>query len=732
MTRTPLTALTLLLSLLPRPGASQTLSLDGAWQTHDANPPFSTPETLRQQGEAWRTLRVPANWYSQGVDHQGALWYQREFTLPPLAPDRMATLIFNGVDYRADVWLNQRYLGAHQGYFQRFALDAAPALRRHNRLLVRVDSPFETPGRVWPLHKQSIKGILTQHDTRPGGAWSAQGQDANSGGIWQPVSLKISRRAAIDNLLLTPTFSADGQQASLALRLDYRAQETLPATLTLQMTPYNFVGRTYRLTLPLTLRRDGEVEAQLPLPRVVRWWPDGYGYPALYHVRVALRDAQGVMDSTSQITGIRQFSQNAQTKAWYINGKRIFLRGTNYIASPWLGQVSAADYRRDLLMMKRANVNTVRVHAHVAGQALYRQADELGMMLWQDMPLQWGYDDSAAFAAEAARQATTLVRQFGSHPSIIIWAGQNEPPFNAPWMKDLFADWRPDLNRNLAQRVAEALGQDRSRGLHPWSKVDEHFWQGWYFGKVTDVLKPAYSAIITEFGAQALPSLPTLQTIIPPADRWPASEDGRDPAWRVWMYHDFQPGNAFGLAGLHRGRDLADFITRTQQNQAHIIQLAAESYRRQRFQPVTTLMQFMFSESWPSINWAVVDYTRQPKPGYFALQRAFQPILPSIEPITLQWHPGQPGQIALWAINDTWRAHPDSRLVWQLRQGGIVLNQGALTFALPADSGQRLRQLTVTPRDGQDMWLYATLYDAQGEPLGKNSYRIEVQAPTPR
>lgn len=337
MTRTPITALTLLLSLLPRPGASQTLSLDGAWQTHDANPPSARPRPCASRAKPGGRCGFPPIGTAR-IDHQGALWYQREFTLPPLAPDRMATLIFNGVDYRADVWLNQRYLGAHQGYFQRFALDAAPALRRHNRLLVRVDSPFETPGRAWPLHKQSIKGILTQHDTRPGGAWSAQGQDANSGGIWQPVSLKISRRAAIDNLLLTPTFSADGQQASLALRLDYRAQETLPATLTLQMTPYNFVGRTYRLTLPLTLRRDGEVEAQLPLPRVVRWWPDGYGYPALYHVRVALRDAQGVMDSTSQITGIRQFSQNAQTKAWYINGKRIFLRGTNYIASPWLGQ----------------------------------------------------------------------------------------------------------------------------------------------------------------------------------------------------------------------------------------------------------------------------------------------------------------------------------------------------------------------------------------------------------
>ncbi|XEH08523.1 hypothetical protein NMD85_07800 [Edwardsiella tarda] len=82
--------------------------------------------------------------------------------------------------------------------------------------------------------------------------------------------------------------------------------------------------------------------------------------------------------------------------------------------------------------MKRAHINTVRIHAHVAGQALYRQADELGMMLWQDMPLQWGYDDSPAFAAEAARQATALVRQFGSHPAIIVWVGQNEPPSMLP------------------------------------------------------------------------------------------------------------------------------------------------------------------------------------------------------------------------------------------------------------------------------------------------------------
>lgn len=83
----------------------------------------------------------------------------------------------------------------------------------------------------------------------------------------------------------------------------------------------------------------------------------------------------------------------------------------------------------------------------------------------------------------------------------------------------------------------------------------------------------------------------------------------------------------------------------------------------------------------------------------------------------------------MWAINDTWRAHPASRLVWQLRQGGVSLEHGELRFDLPADSGQKLRQIQATPRDQQDLWLYATLYDAQGKTLGENSYRFEVAAP---
>ena len=125
----------------PCPNAAQRFS---RWRLAipDANPPHDDRQRLTPN---WRPLRVPANWYSAGVDHRGALWYRTTFTLPRLAHDRLATLTFDGVDYRTEARLNQRFIGRHQGYFQRFQFDVTQAAQRENHLLVRVDSPFEPP-----------------------------------------------------------------------------------------------------------------------------------------------------------------------------------------------------------------------------------------------------------------------------------------------------------------------------------------------------------------------------------------------------------------------------------------------------------------------------------------------------------------------------------------------------------------------------------------------------------
>lgn len=711
---------------------SNNLVLDGLWQVSDANTSNENPIEKELKALSWQPLKVPANWYSAGLDHQGALWYQTQFKLPAIKPDEMATLIFQGVDYDTKAWLNQQPVGEHQGYFQRFQFDITAELEEKNQLLVRVNSPFEKPGEIWPLHKQTVKGILSHHDTRPGGAWSPKGQDANSGGIWQPVSVHLSRGVAIDNVLLTPSWDHGLNNPTLNMRLNYRANRPRQARLHLRVIPDNFTGRSYSLEQQVTLagpeQNNSVLSVSLPLHAPQLWWPVGYGKQHLYRVEATLTDDKGMMDQKTTRTGLRKITRDANY-VWFFNEKRLFIRGTNYIGSPWLGNMTAALYRSDLKMMLQANINAVRIHGHIAGQPLYDLADELGLLLWQDMPLQWGYDDSPAFAKEAARQAGDMLQQFGHHPAIVVWGGQNEPPFDAPWMKGLFADWHPNLNRLLATKVADVLRQDPSRISHALSSVSEHYWQGWYFGTMNDLLAPAKHATITEFGAQALPDLATLKTILPERQFWPATTDPKDPGWDSWKYHNFQPAQTFGTAKLSRGENIEEFIANTQNYQADLIQTAAESYRRQRFQPVSALFQFMFNETWPSINWAIIDYQRKPKKGYFALQRAYQPILPSIEPMTLNWQSGKTGKVGLWVINDRWLNYGNTRLTWRVLQGGIELASGNMTLDLPADSGRNVHQLSVMPHTNQPMQFITEIRDRNGQLLGENTLNIVVGVP---
>lgn len=715
----------LLLFCLPPAQATPlpvTWSLAGDWRVHDAND--SAFKGAEVPDRSWRALKVPANWYSAGYDHQGAMWYRHTFTLPEQGPDIMATLVFDGVDYYADVSLNGTPLTRHEGYFQRFAVDASGALRRYNQLAVRVESPYEDPQKVWPLHKTVMKGVLNQHDTRPGGAWSVQGQDANSGGIWAPVKLHLSRGVTIDEVILRPDWHEGLENPLLRVEIRYRAVTAGPATLRLTATPDNFNGQTYQhdfaATLEDTRGARQTLRVALPMKAARLWWPTGVGKPNLYRVRASLHDSQGVMDTSVTRTGLRKLEEQPENKGWLINDKRLFIKGSNYIGSPWLSTMTREKYRRDFTLVKAMNANAIRVHGHVGGRPLYEMADEMGLMIWQDVPLQWGYDNSAAFTDNAVRQTREMVDQFGNSPAIIVWGGHNEPPWNSPWMEKRFPDWNNTLNRTLTQKVADTLAEDTSRIVHRFSAVEEHYWAGWYFGTPRDLLGPAKTGIITEFGAQALPRLSTLKTIIPARLLWPRTTAADDPGWTRWKYRNFQPFQTFKFAGIPRGKNINEMIKNTQRYQAELVTLAAESYRRQRYHPVTALFHFMFVETWPSINWGVVDYLRQPKAGYYALQTAYQPILPSIEPVTATWRKGNEATIRLWAINDTWSACDACRLKWQVTQNGRVLSKGSITQTLPPDSGQVVKQLSVKPVTRHDVIIDYRIESKAGKTVGKN------------
>lgn len=708
----------------------QSVPLSGIWKFKPGNSPAIQPNNEDGDDQEWADINVPSNWYLEGHNISGVAWYKKQFSVPDEFKNKRITLKFSGVDYTADVWLNGRHIGFHEGYFQPFSFDITDAVvfGKANILAVKVASPLEEPGADWSFNKRLIKGIFGHHDTRPGGAWSDRAQEKNTGGIWAPVELEIHDVALIDQVRVTPELGLARQSATahVDFQVELKQNTRLPVTVRLALSPYNFPsseGASKRVEWMLS---PGINTLKIPvlMEHPALWWPWDQGKPNLYELHIAVLDNEKVIDTKDVTFGFREVRYDDNSKVWRINGQRMFLRGTNYIATQWLSEMNSERFGYDIALMKNANMNVVRLHAHVTSETFYRLCDEAGLLIWQDFPLQWGYADDLAFEQEAVRQTREMVSIFYNHPSIIAWSLINEPAWEADWMKYKYPSYTKDHNKRLTERLFQAVEPlDKSRHVHAYSATAEHPWLGWYSGTWLDFNKPAAVPIVAEYGAQALPHLSSLRKILDEADLWPETEE----QWQKWEYHNFQRKETFENAKVAMGSTPAEFVRNTQAYQAKLIKLAAESYRRQRYQPVNSLFQFMLVEDWPSMNWGIVDYWRVPKSGYYAIKLAYQPVLPSIAWEKEHFTTGETAQFKLWVINDLLKPFPKSRLSYSLRNAKTLLETRTLTIDIEADSGQQIKTLEWKNLPAGHYEIVARVKDGNGNNLGINSHEFDIK-----
>ena len=123
-----------------------------------------------------------------------------------------------------------------------------------------------------------------------------------------------------------------------------------------------------------------------------------------------------VSDRARVRTGLREVA--LQDWVFSVNGEPMFVKGANLAPTRMaLGEATPAEVRRDVELAREAGLDLLRVHGHIARPELYDAADELGMLVWQDFPLQWGY--ARTIRKEAVRQAREAVDLLGHHPSIV-------------------------------------------------------------------------------------------------------------------------------------------------------------------------------------------------------------------------------------------------------------------------------------------------------------------------
>lgn len=670
------------------------LNLNGTWK-FSRDGIDSTPHEIS----------VPANWHTQTIQGQqiefsGKAWYSTSFTLPSKTSDKSLQLVFEGIDYEAEVWLNNQYLGKHLGYFAPFAFDIQGIVKYNNEeniLRVSVSSPNEHDD-DWSLHKRLIKGIFGHHDTRPGGAWSKRGQEQNTGGIWGNVFIKASQNAVLKNIEYETLLGKDSNDVQLLIKAHITSFSTVPTRTKIEwnIAPKNFrqvENSEQSLTkgsITTTLQfGENTVSHIIRIKSPHLWYTFDVGTPYLYTSSTTLFDTTGKkMDERHDNIGLRTISCDTATMQWYLNKHRIFLRGTNYIGTQWLSTMNRSDYDADIRLMKEANINAIRVHAHISEAAFYQACDEAGILVWQDFPLQWGYSDDANFFREATGQVNEMISTLYNHPSIFAWCLQNEPPFDADWMKYKYKDYSPQQNKRLNEVLTKvARRADSTRYVHPFSATREHHWQGWYSGTWRDHATPTKDKLITEFGAQALPERSTLVQIFGENNLFPRSESD----WEKWEYHNFQRLETFQNAKVPMGTTTEEFITNTQNYQTKLTELAAESYRKQKYRPVGAIFQFMFVEDWASVNWGIVDYLRKPKPGYYALQRAYLPSTVFTE------YDSTKQSINVWVVNDTWKSQPNSIVECKVldKEKNIVAEK-SWNFTMPADTSYLFTSWNIT------------------------------------
>ena len=427
----------------------QTIDLGGLWEykkeeTDRTAEAFRTGELMDPEG--WRPIQVPNNWYLTEIgDYFGTIWFRTSFQTPAKKKNEHIWLRFGAVDYIADVWLNGEYLGNHEGIFNPFEFDITDYLQEgaENELLVRDSAPRDETeyinagtDRDTPLSEPyqrhqakaitQIKGHMIDAMHRPGAMTSFR-QDGNSAGIWDQVELvkrpdKFIEYAKISTrIVLKKDWAGDGQDkdtgsalVSMDVTLNNQTDAPVKGSLRALILPANFEGDDRVVSGREIVVPPGRTTVKLAVTveDAKLWWTWDHGYPHLYQVTLSWQE-----DETTIRFGIKEVEYDEKHGIWYLNKKKIFLRGMRYISSLWMSEAGMEMWKPDFEKMIRMNINSIRIGSHVERDGVYTLCDELGLLMWQVFPLHYCVSDDDDLISRGILQSlsyTPRLRQAAS------------------------------------------------------------------------------------------------------------------------------------------------------------------------------------------------------------------------------------------------------------------------------------------------------------------------------
>jgi len=454
---------------------------------------------------AWSRVTLPHTW--NGVDgerggayRRGASWYRRGLDLDAAdARERRRYLEFDAATLAADVWVNGRHAGRHEGGYARFRLDISAFLRPGpNLIAVRVDNG-ELPG-VAPL----------------GGDFTVYG------GLIRPVRLIETAPLHIELMdhggpgVAVETQALDAREGRLRVRVQLRNDGDAAAAGSVLVTLRDARGRVVdRARQDLRLEGGGArlSDAALRVPAPHRW--QGVEDPYLYRLSVELRRGAAVIDTVQLPVGLRHIAVDPD-RGLLLNGKPYALRGVNYFHPGRPGRgvaVGDAEIDEDLRLLTDLGVTGLRLVHYQHPQRVYERADELGLLLWTEIPFNAAMRETPAFRDQLDGQLRELVRQTRQHPSVAVWGIGNEIYRSDEPVRALLAHLHEVAHREDPSRPTSyahcCAADDHPMALQTDLAAYNRYW-GWYDGGLDDIgpwldqlhrRLPGKPIALSEFGA---------------------------------------------------------------------------------------------------------------------------------------------------------------------------------------------------------------------------------------
>lgn len=370
---------------------------------------------------SWQTVDTPHTWNAEdGADggsdyHRGVGWYRRHVEVPASEAGRRQILQFAGVNQVAEVWVNGTHVGTHVGGYARFRFDVTEHLvvGGDNVVAVRVDNAHDPD--IAPLNAD----------------FSFQGGIYRNVSLWSvdPLMVRVLDHAGPGVYVRQRDVSAEEATVEVTTKLWNNRGGSAQVAVRTTVTDADgaVVAQETSSAQALAAGRGTEVAQTLTIDSPRLW--NGTADPYLHRVHAEVLDARTgtVTDVVTEPLGLRTIRIDP-AGGFFLNGEHVPLKGVNIhqdrAGKGWA--VNNADHVEDMRLVQEVGANAVRTAHYQHDQRTYDLADEMGMVVYAEIPFVNAYTDSAAFRENVEQQLVEMVRQNYNHPSIALWGIGNE------------------------------------------------------------------------------------------------------------------------------------------------------------------------------------------------------------------------------------------------------------------------------------------------------------------